>query len=94
MKKEEINLEYLYWKVVIRYGHVGKRNEVSIARHLVTPSTTTTIDVMNLVENMPGTKHRALISVKTINVYEYLQGLRAEKENFYLMRLFQNQKAE
>lgn len=28
-------MEMMYWKAVIRYGHVGRRNEVSVARHLV-----------------------------------------------------------
>lgn len=87
-------MEFAYWKVVIRYGHVGKRNEISVARHLVTARNTTTIDVMNLVDTMPGTKNRALVSVKEIELYEYLQGVREEKENFYLQRLFGNEKAE
>lgn len=87
-------MEFTYWKVVIRYGHVGKRNEISVARHLVTAINTTTIDVMNLVETMPGTKNRALVSIKEIALYEYLQGVREEKENFYLQRLFGNKKAE
>lgn len=87
-------MEFTYWKVVVRYGHVGKRNEISVARHLVTGSNATPIDLMNLVEEMPGTKNRALVSVKKIELYEYLQGVREEKENYYLQRLFGNKRAE
>lgn len=87
-------MEFAYWKVVVRYGHVGKRNEISVARHLITASNATPIDIMNLVEEMPGTKNRALISVKEIELYEYLQGVREEKENYYLQRLFGNKRAE
>ena len=87
-------MEFAYWKVVARYGHVGKRNEISVARHLITARNATPIDIMNLVEEMPGTKNRALISVKKIELYEYLEGVREEKENYYLQRLLGNKRAE
>lgn len=86
-------MEWTYWKAVVRYGHVGKGKEVSVARYLATPSHTTTIDVMNLIETMPGTKNRALSSIAQIEIEEYLEGSRLEKENFFLQRLFEQRKA-
>lgn len=82
-----------YWKVVIRYGHVGKGREVSVARFLMTPDSYTAIDVMGLAEQMPGTKSRATLSVHQVELEEYLQGKRLEKENFFLQRLFENKQA-
>ncbi len=82
-----------YWKVVMRYGHIGKGKEVSVARYLVTPSNATTIDVMDLIEEMPGTKSRAMLSIMKVEQEEYLEGVRLERENFFLQRLFAQQKA-
>ena len=81
-------MRWNYWKVVVRYGHVGKRNEVSVARFLVTPEDMTAIDVMKIVEEMPGTKCRATISVNKVELLEYLEGKREEKENLFLKQLF------
>lgn len=53
-----------YWKVVVRYGHVGKRNEVSVARYLRTEEHCSVIDVMILVSEMPGVKANGVISVR------------------------------
>lgn len=86
-------LEWTYWKAVVRYGHVGKRNEVSVARYLVMPGDATTIDVMSLIEKMPGTKNRAMASIQKIDHMEYLEGVRAEKEDFFLQSLFDGRKA-
>lgn len=85
---------WAYWKVVIQYGHVGKRKEVSVARYLVTPQQSTAIDVMKIVEDMPGTKNRATVYLVKVDVKEYLEGKRAEQENFFLQRLFEGSKAE
>jgi len=41
-------------KVVLRYGHVGHRNEV--ARYIVTPKHVTITKVMDFVQTMPGVK--------------------------------------
>lgn len=87
-------MEWTYWKAVMRYGHVGKGKEVSVARYLVTPAHATMIDVMDLIEEMPGTKNRAMLSIIKIGMEEYLEGVRLEKENFFLQRLFGEQKAQ
>lgn len=87
-------MEWTYWKVVMRYGHVGKGKEVSVARYLVTPSHATTIEVMDIIEEMPGTKNRAMLSILKIEMDEYLEGRRKEKENFFLQSLFNHQKAQ
>ncbi|WP_236639506.1 hypothetical protein [Exiguobacterium sp. SH5S4] len=49
-------MNWTYWKVVIWYRHVGKGKEVSVARYLVAPETATSIDMMNQINTMPGTK--------------------------------------
>lgn len=87
-------MEWTYWKAVMRYGHVGTGKEVSVARYLVTPSHATTIDVMDLIEEMPGTKKRAMLSIVRVEMEEYLEGVRLEKENFFLQRLFEQRKAK
>lgn len=87
-------MEWIYWKAVMRYGHVGSRKEVSVARYLVTPSHATTIDVMGLIEGMPGTKNRAMLSIDRVGMEEYREGVRLEKENFFLQRLFSQRKAQ
>lgn len=83
-----------YWKVVMRYGHVGKGREISVARFLMVRDNHTSIDVMEIAEQMPGTKNRAMLSVHQIQLEEYLQGKRLEHENFYLQRLFENKQAQ
>ena len=93
MKDVEQILEWSYWKAVIRYGHVGMRNEVSAARYLVMPGDATTIDVMSLIEEMPGPKNRAMVSIRKIEHLAYLKGIRSEKEDFFLQSLFDGQKA-
>ena len=81
-----------YWKVVMRYGHIGKGNEVSVARYLVTPPNATTIDVMDLIEEMPGTKSRAMLSIMKIEMEEYLEGVRLKRENFFLQHYLHSEK--
>lgn len=82
-----------YWKAVVRYGHVGKGKEISVARYLVMPGDSTTVDVMAVITEMPGTKKRSVGSIRKIGHLEYLEGLRAEKENFFLQRLFDGRQA-
>lgn len=76
-----------YWKVVLRYGHVGKRNEISVARYLVTQSFYTPILVMDQAANMPGVKHNGVTSIKEITRNEFIAGKRLEQENFYLQKM-------
>lgn len=80
-------MEWKYWKVVLRYGHVGKRNEVSVARFLVTEASHNPISVMDLTAEMPGVKNNALLSLKEISQEEYIIGKRLEVENIYLQVL-------
>jgi hypothetical protein len=87
-------MKWAYWKVVIKYGRVGRRKEVSVARFLVTPHHATAIEVMKLVEDMPGKKNRATVHLVKIQLKEYLEGKRAEQESFFLQRLFEHSKAE
>ena len=87
-------MEWSYWKAVVRYGHVGKRKEISVARYLVMPEHSTMIDVMKVIDEMPGTKNRAIFSLQRIDVLEYLEGRRAEKENFFLQMLFDGKQAQ
>ncbi|WP_251128524.1 hypothetical protein [Exiguobacterium sp. s28] len=82
-----------YWRAVIRYGHVGKGKEISVARYLVMPDYFMMVDVMTVINEMPGTKKRAMTSLRKIDYTEYLEGLRAEKENFFLQRLFEGKEA-
>lgn len=65
-------MEWKYWKVVIKYGHVGRRNEVSVARYMVFPSSATIIDVMEELKQMPGTKNNCVCSIEPISLEEYL----------------------
>ena len=77
-----------YWKVVLRYGHVGKRNEVYVARYLVFNEQVSLLDVCEFAKEMPGVKHSKLVSFAKKNDYsEYLVGKESEKENFYLQKL-------
>lgn len=80
-------MKWKYWKVVLRYGHVGKSNEVSVARFLVTEASYNPIAVMDLTSEMPGVKNNGLLSLKEINQEEYLTGKRLEVENIYLQNL-------
>lgn len=81
-------LEQSYWKVVLRYGHVGKRNEVYVARYLAFNEQVSLLDVCEFAKEMPGVKHSKLVSfAKKIGYLEYLVGKEAEKENFYLQKL-------
>ncbi|WP_017380567.1 hypothetical protein [Paenisporosarcina sp. TG-14] len=80
-------MEWSYWKVILKYGHVGIRNEVSVARHLTMPVEYTLLEVMHKAQNMPGVKAKGILSARRISIDEYLIGHREEAENFYLQRL-------
>lgn len=81
-------LKQSYWKVVLRYGHVGDKNEVYVARYLAFDENPTLIDVCDIAKKMPGVKRtRSVNSAKKIDCLEYLAGKEAEKENFYLQKL-------
>ncbi|QUE86342.1 hypothetical protein [Exiguobacterium alkaliphilum] len=94
MNTDQEITEWSYWKAVVRYGHVGKGKEISVARYLVMPGGSTTVDVMAVIAEMPGTKKRSVGSIRKIDHLEYLEGLRAENENFFLQRLFDGRQAQ
>lgn len=77
-----------YWKAIIRYGHVGYGNEVSVARYLKFDIDTTVYDVIKEINQMPGTKNNCIQSVYKITPQEYQVGKQTEKDNFYLQDLF------
>jgi len=79
----------MYWKAVIRYGHVGKRNEISVARYLEFPKGTQIYEVIQVINSMPGTKNNCIQSICEITKSDFLHGLEQEKNNFYLQSLFQ-----
>lgn len=76
-----------YWKVICRYGHVGRRNEVSVARFIETEYDKDITYVWDLVSNMPGIKSRGVSLVEPIDYETYQQGKKAETENLYLQKL-------
>ncbi len=80
-------MEWSYWKVILKYGHVGQRKEVSVARYLTMPIKSMLIDVMVEGQRMPGVKARGILSARRITVEEYLVGHREEAENLYLQKL-------
>lgn len=83
-------MEKEYWKVVVRYGHVGYRNEVSVARHLAFEKGTTIVDVIQEVHQMPGTKNNCIQSAYLITKEAYDTGKSEEEDNYYLQNLFSN----
>ena len=80
-------MEWSYWKVIMKYGHVGLRKEVSVARHFYKPSEYTLLEVIAEAQKMPGVKAKGISSARRITLDEYLIGHRQEAENFYLQKL-------
>ncbi|SDC61092.1 hypothetical protein SAMN05421734_11325 [Pelagirhabdus alkalitolerans] len=81
-----------YWKVILSYGHVGKRNEVSVSRYLATPNKLKLLDVYDLASSMPGVKKSrggisAIRNLKQISYEDYLLGKEEENEDPYLKQL-------
>jgi hypothetical protein len=58
------------------------------------PVEMTIIDAMSLAEGMPGTKNRTVVSLKKIDLIEYLEGKRLETENFFLKQMYDKYKAQ
>lgn len=80
-------MEWTYWKITCKYGHVGNRKEVSVARHLVLPEKSTLLDACEMAKEMPGVKNRGVVNGRKITLDGYLQGHREEMENFFLQKL-------
>ena len=83
----------IYWRVVLRYGHVGTGREISVARHLETGLDFRCIDVMNLAKEMPGVKANGVREVRQITEEQWLAGKEAEEYNFYLQQLKNHRRA-
>ncbi|MDL4839753.1 hypothetical protein [Aquibacillus rhizosphaerae] len=85
-----MKMQYKYWKVICRYGHVGRRKDISISRYLETENNFNLIDVLNIVSTMPGVKKKSIFSIvsaELITKEQYDKGKEEEKENFYLQKL-------
>ena len=93
MNSGEDIVVWSYWRAVVSYGYMWRDKEINVARYLVMPGDLTMIDVMTVINEMPGTKKRPVTSLRKIDHTEYLEGVRAEKENFFLQRLFEGKEA-
>jgi hypothetical protein len=80
-------MEWRYWKAICRYGHVGRRNEVSVARYVRTEVNCTIIDAMDLVSNMPGVKDDGIAFIEQIDKITFEIGKSKESMNLYLQKL-------
>lgn len=81
-------LKQSYWKVVLRYGHVGGRNEIYVARYLAFNEEANLIDVYESAKNMPGVKgSKGVNLVKKVDYTDYCAGKKMEESNFYLQQL-------
>lgn len=77
-----------YWKVILRYGHVGQRNSVEVARYLAFDEGVTLPDVCYSASQMPGVKGTRPISyAREIDYSEYLIGKEAETSSLFLQKL-------
>lgn len=76
-----------YWKIICSYGHVGRRNEISVARYIKTEDFYTIVDVNHLASTMPGVKKNVGCTVYEIDFITYLEGKESEKNDFYLQIL-------
>src|SRR5699024_10491766 len=82
-------IKWKYWKVICRYGHVGRRKEISVARYLRTESSCNLMDVLKIASQMPGVKKgvdimHSIVEAKRITKEQYEQGIEVEEENLYL----------
>jgi hypothetical protein len=76
-----------YWKVICKYGHVGKRKEISVARYIQAEDEIDIIAVFHIASDMPAVKTRGVSFIKEINYSEYFIGKQLESENPYLQKL-------
>lgn len=80
-------MEWSYWKIVRKYGHIGRRKEVSVARHLRLPAGATLLEAIEVAKNMPGVKSKGISLGKKIAFDEFSIGLQEEEHSFYLKKL-------
>ena len=81
-----------FWKVIVRYGHVGRGKEVSVARYICTQGNENITDASRIVENMPGVKVRGVGCIFEVSRDSYLNGKAAEPNNLYLQKLMSHRK--
>ena len=80
-------MDWRYWKTICRYGHVGRRNEISVARYIRTGPDCTIIEAMDLVSKMPGVKDNGVTFIEQIDKMSYEMGKSSESMNLYLQKL-------
>lgn len=80
-------MEWRYWKAVCRYGHVRRKNEVSVARYIRTEADCTIIDARDLVSKMPGVKNDGVAFIEQIDKLTFEKGKSKEHMNLYLQKL-------
>lgn len=73
-----------YWKVIVRYGHLGIGREVSVARFICTKLEENIMDAYKIVEQMPGVKNKGIQYISEISGETFLIGKFAEREDFFL----------
>lgn len=71
----------------MKYGHVGLRNEVSVARHICTEDYYSILEARDLASGMPGVKHRGVAEIHAIGEEEYIRGKVKEESNLFLQKL-------
>ena len=86
-------MTYKYWRVVCRYGHVGRGKEISVARYLADSENRTCLDISRIANGMPGVKHNGVAKLEQIDRKAYLIGKTEENENFYLQKLRTHKKS-
>lgn len=81
--------KWKYWKVICRYGHVGIKKEISVARYIRTESASSLMDALKIASGMPGVKKsnnimHSIIEAERINKEQYERGKELEKNNIYI----------
>ena len=77
-------MEARYWKAIVRYGHVGRKKEISVSRFIQTQLDTTLIDAYNIFAEMPGVKARGVMYIQEVDKLNYEAGKTSEKSNLFL----------
>lgn len=80
-------MDWTYWRIVCKYGHVGIKKEVSVARYLRLAADSNLLDAYEVAKNMPGVKNKGVFCGRKISFDEYVNGHQLEMNNFYLKNL-------
>lgn len=77
-----------YWKVILRYGHVGHHKSIEVARYLAFDEGVDLAEVCSFASLMPGVKSARSVSyAKKVDYSEYCLGKEQEESNFFLQQL-------